>query len=330
MSSSSIVLTPSIATTRRSLSIHCCGVTPLSSFVTLLLPPPPPSNIVVVFLSLSLSFISLLVIIRNYNDVNGIIAFRVRRFFNGDVSGNGKRETEFRKRPSWMVPGSHGYYVVDDHCEFNDEPNLNSNSDSVVVQKEQIEDLELWFFEVSNAKIGDSVTKYMQSHLFDKKPKPKLRRKSKETLTKAYLGARAKIREAEKAEETWKVDSASAIVINGERHVMANMGEYRAVVCRDGEAHPISWRQQQGTKRHWSLRFILGMQLSPPLQLYQLYIMFKNNKNKNKNKSVVRMSKVRTSKSSEVVVGDERIDSDTEFVILASNGIWKGTYNTLH
>ncbi|CAL5413598.1 unnamed protein product [Camellia sinensis] len=183
-------------------------------------------------------------------------AFRVRRFFNGDVSGNGKRETEFRKRPSWMVLGSHGYLVVDDHCEFNGEPNLNSNSDSVVVQKEQIEDLELWYFEVSNAKIGDSVTKYMQSHLFDKKPK--------------------------------------AAIINGERHVMANMGEYRAVVCRDGEAHPISWRQQQGTKRHWSLRFILG---------------------------VVRMSKVRTSKSSEVVVGDERIDSDTEFVILASNGI---------
>ncbi|THG14321.1 hypothetical protein TEA_015989 [Camellia sinensis var. sinensis] len=186
-------------------------------------------------------------------------AFRVRRFFNGDVSGNGKRETEFRKRPSWMVPGSHGYHVVDDHCEFNGEPNLNSNSDSVV-QKEQIEDLELWYFE------------------------PKLRRKSKETLTKAYLGARAKIREAEKAEETWKVGSASPIVINGERHVVANMGEYRAVVCRDGEAHLISWRQQQG---------------------------------------VVRMSKVRTSKSSEVVVGDERIDPHTEFVILASNGIWE-------
>ncbi|CAL5416490.1 unnamed protein product [Camellia sinensis] len=81
-------------------------------------------------------------------------------------------------------------------------------------------------------------------------------KKSKETLTKAYLGARVKIREAEKAEETWKVGSASAIVINGERLVMANMGEYRAVVCRDGEAHPISRRQQQGTKRHWFLRFI--------------------------------------------------------------------------
>ncbi|CAL5347457.1 unnamed protein product [Camellia sinensis] len=138
----------------------------------------------------------------------------------------------------------------------NDEPNLK-----VVVQREQIEDLELWFFEVSNAKIGDAVTKYMQSRLFDRSPKrqPKLRKTSKETLTKAYLGARVKIREAEKAEETWKVGSASAIVINGERLVMANMGEYRAVVCRDGEAHPISRRQQQGTKRHWFLRFIPGV-----------------------------------------------------------------------
>ncbi|GMP76884.1 hypothetical protein CsSME_00033366 [Camellia sinensis var. sinensis] len=67
----------------------------------------------------------------------------------------------------------------------NDEPNLK-----VMVQREQIEDLELWFFEVSNAKIGDAVTKYMQSRLFDRSPKrqPKLRKKSKETLTKAYLG----------------------------------------------------------------------------------------------------------------------------------------------
>ena len=32
-------------------------------------------------------------------------------------------------------------------------------------------------------------------------------------------------------------------------------------------------------------------------------------------------------KSLEIVVGDERIDSDTEFVILASAGIWKAPYN---
>ncbi|XP_028070274.1 putative protein phosphatase 2C-like protein 44 [Camellia sinensis] len=175
----------------------------------------------------------------------------------------------------------------------NDEPNLK-----VVVQREQIEDLELSFFEVSNAKIGDAVTKYMQSRLFDRSPKRQLRKKSKETLTKAYLGARVKIREAEKAEETWKVGSASAIVINGERLVMANMGEYRAVVCRDGEAHPISRRQQQGTKRHWFLRFIPG---------------------------VICMPKVRTSKSSEVVVGEERIDSDTEFMFPSL--FFEATYN---
>lgn len=94
-----------------------------------------------------------------------------------------------------------------------------------------------------------------------------LKRKSKEAMRKAYVGARGKMKE--KAEEKWKGKekgkvggggSASAIVINGEKLVMANMGGYRAVVCRDGEAHQINrTRQNQGApRRHWSRKLIPG------------------------------------------------------------------------
>ncbi|GFY82780.1 protein phosphatase 2C family protein [Actinidia rufa] len=184
-----------------------------------------------------------------------------------------------------MVPVTHGYHVVENRS-FRSE--LGSDPDFVVVQREQVDELELWFFGVFNSRIGDGVTKYLQSHLFDKNPEQsKLNSKSKETLEKAYLNARAKIRQAEKAEERKRIGSASALVINGEKLVITHMGDYRAVVCRDGVKRLLKVRKLASD--------IVG---------------------------------TKSAKSSEIVVGDEGIDSDTEFVILASNGIWE-VYNFL-
>lgn len=81
-------------------------------------------------------------------------------------------------------------------------------------------------------------------------------------MRKAYLWARAKMREAQEADadETWRVGSASVMVINGEKLVIANMGDYRAVVCRDGVAHQInSNHQHPAAKRHWSRRYFSGI-----------------------------------------------------------------------
>lgn len=86
-----------------------------------------------------------------------------------------------------------------------------------------------------------------------------IRRKGKETMKKAYLGVRAKIRETQKAEEASKPGSVSVMVINGEKLVIANMGEYKAVLCRDGVARQISSKHQQpSAKRHWSRRLFSG------------------------------------------------------------------------
>ena len=87
-------------------------------------------------------------------------------------------------------------------------------------------------------------------------------------MKQAYLGARAKSREIDKAKIRSKgacdrvVGSASAIVINGEKLVIANMGDYRAVVCKDGDAFQISRTRHQATKRHWSRKFIPGIESS--------------------------------------------------------------------
>ncbi|XP_059448161.1 putative protein phosphatase 2C-like protein 44 [Corylus avellana] len=222
---------------------------------------------------------------------------RLKRFLIGE-GGSKKRKQKISRRPSWMMQVSHGYHVVEDQSlsSGSDE----AESDSVVVQREQIEELETWFFGVFDPQVGDEVTKYVRSHLFNRNPKEtNIRRKSKETMRKAYLGARAKIRETQKADETSRAGSVSVLVINTEKLVTASMGNYRAVVSRNGVAHEIGSRDQKSSKRYWSRRLI------------------------SVRKYLGKVASTKQSKGSDLLVGAERIDSSTEFVILASTGIWE-------
>ncbi|KAK7344507.1 hypothetical protein VNO77_14179 [Canavalia gladiata] len=221
-------------------------------------------------------------------------AFRVKRFFFGR-----KRNQRTAKKPSWMIPITHGYHVVEHHVIRGGSDDLDF--DSVVIQREQMDHTELWYFGIFDALIGDGVTKYMQSHFFDKKLKEfHMRRKTKETLKRAYLGVRTKIREAHKLEEeTCRIGSTSVMVINGEKLVIANMGDYRTVLCRDGVAYQTTGRYNLSSKRHWYRR------------LFSVRMIASASDN------------TKHSKGSELVVGSDRIDSDTEFLILASNGIWE-------
>lgn len=94
-------------------------------------------------------------------------------------------------------------------------------------------------------------------------------------MRKAYLGARAQIRETQKEDETWRAGSASVLVINAEKLVTAYMGDYRAVVCRDGVAHQIRSKDQQSSKRYWSRRLISGVEhffpTLPPVSRNQIH-----------------------------------------------------------
>ncbi|OIW21192.1 hypothetical protein TanjilG_30788 [Lupinus angustifolius] len=213
--------------------------------------------------------------------------FRLKSFLLGN--GGRKRNHWIAKKPSWMMPITHGYHVVE-HNVINDDSD-DSDFDSVVIQREQMDQTELWYFGIFDAVIVDGVTKFLQSHFFDKKLKEShMRRKTIETLKKAYLSAKTKTREENESKETCRMGSTSVMVINGEKLVIANMGDYRTIFCRNGIAHHITGTHKQSTKRHWYHKLFAGP---------------------------------RHSKGSELVVGSERIDSDTEFLILASNGIWE-------
>lgn len=81
-----------------------------------------------------------------------------------------KREGDVTKKASWMTPISHGYYVAEERQSFDGALD-DCDGDSVVVQREQIEEMELWLFGVYDGRVGDKVTKFMQSHFFDRKLK---------------------------------------------------------------------------------------------------------------------------------------------------------------
>ncbi|GMN53386.1 hypothetical protein TIFTF001_022517, partial [Ficus carica] len=215
-------------------------------------------------------------------------AFRLRRL----LIENGKRKKREPSKPSWLTPISHGYQVVDYQWYLGASDDIsNSDYDSVLVQREQFGELELWYFGVSDARIDDGVFKYLQTHFFDKKPnEAQVSIKGEETMRKAYVGIKAKIRETQKAEEISKLGSVSVLVIN-EELVIASMGDYGVVLCRNGVAHHINGKRQQ-------LVHMLACQAGNTKTSLQ-------------------------SESSELLVGTGRVDSDTEFVILASTGIWE-------
>jgi protein phosphatase PTC1 len=78
-------------------------------------------------------------------------------------------------------------------------------------------------------------------------------------MKKAYLGVRSKMKEEQRYEETCRMSSASVMVINGEKLVIANIGNYRVVVCKDGMAHQKVDTYQQSGKRHWSRKIFSGI-----------------------------------------------------------------------
>ncbi|KAL2921313.1 putative protein phosphatase 2C-like protein 44 [Bienertia sinuspersici] len=115
-------------------------------------------------------------------------------------------------------------------------------------------------------------------------------RKSKEAMRKAYLYARADL-ESGKPETMANVGSASVMVINGEKIVMAQIGGYRAIVCRDGVAHQLR-----------AIRI-------PKVHIQACHLGSESSR--------------KQTNSSELIATTERVDSETEFIILASIGVFE-------
>lgn len=221
------------------------------------------------------------------------MAFKIllKKFKGLKVKRVGAKEIKNKVETQRIWTGvSHGCHAVerggigDDGC--------------VHAQREQVEDLELWLFGVCDDQMSSGIAKHLQSHLFDNNlSEYEIRRKAKEIVKKAYLLTKAKIQDEQRAD--YIKGSANAIVMNGDRFVAASVGGYRAVLCRDGEAKQLGMKHQRRTMRKWSVSDIWKMKCA-------------SSDGEDSPERRLRLS-----------VSAQKVHDDTEFIILASDGVWE-------
>ncbi|ONK80517.1 uncharacterized protein A4U43_C01F18670 [Asparagus officinalis] len=183
---------------------------------------------------------------------------------------------------------SHGFHAVERDVETDG---------FVHAQREQVEGHEFWLFGAFDQQMGPGITKYLQSRLFDNNlNENQIRRKAKATMKKAYASTKIKI-QAQK--ENNSRGSSSVLVMKGERFVSASIGGYRAILCRDGLGTQLGLKHQRKVRRKWAVSDIWNMKCTS------------TNGENNPNKS------------SKLAISSKKVEAETEFIILASDGVWQ-------
>ncbi|KAK4409279.1 putative protein phosphatase 2C 58 [Sesamum angolense] len=167
--------------------------------------------------------------------------------------------------------------------------------DCLVSEFKVVDDNELGLFAIFDGHMGHDVAKYLQGHLFDNI----LKQSDFWTDTLGKGGSTA----------------VTAILINGHKLVVANVGDSRAVICRKGAAKQLSVDHEPSKERQLIESkggFVSNIPGDVPRVDGQLAVARAFG-----DKSLKRHL------SSEPDIAVEIIDDDVEFIILASDGLWK-------
>jgi len=224
--------------------------------------------------------------------------------------GLGSSDSDSGKGKSKMSKHvTHGFHLVKGKSH-------HAMEDYVFAQFKQIDDKELGLFAIFDGHLSHDVPDYLKSHLFDNILKePDFWTETEKAIRSAYQITDTKI--LEKAVDFGKGGSTAvtAILINCHKLVVANVGDSRAVICKKGLAKQLSVDHEPSMERE-SIEerggFVSNFPGDVPRVDGQL--------------AVARAFGDKSLKkhlSSEPHVVVEFIDDDTEFVILASDGLWK-------
>lgn len=203
----------------------------------------------------------------------------------------------------------HGYHLVKGKSSHPME-------DYLVAEFRKVGDNELGLFAIFDGHLGHDVPNYLRSHLFENILKePEFWSDTEGAIRKAYRITDGKI--LEKAVELGRGGSTAvtAILIDGVKLVVANVGDSRAVICRNGVATQLSIDHEPNRERQTIENkggFVSNIPGDVPRVDGQL--------------AVARAFGDRSLKvhlSSEPDVVQETIYDDTEVLILASDGLWK-------
>ncbi|KAJ9671595.1 hypothetical protein PVL29_025350 [Vitis rotundifolia] len=224
--------------------------------------------------------------------------------------GLGSSSSDTGKGKSKMSKNiTHGYHLVKGKSN-------HAMEDYVVAQFKQVDDKELGLFAIFDGHLSHDIPNYLRSHLFDNiLTEPDFWTETEEAIRRAYHNTDTTI--LEKSADLGKGGSTAvtAILINGHKLIVANVGDSRAVICRNGVAKQLSVDHEPSKERK-NIEdrggFVSNFPGDVPRVDGQL--------------AVARAFGDKSLKghlSSEPDVVVEHIYDDTEFAILASDGLWK-------
>ncbi|KAA8538090.1 hypothetical protein F0562_027698 [Nyssa sinensis] len=185
-----------------------------------------------------------------------------------------------------------------------------------VAKFEQIEGHELGLFAIYDGHLGDSVPAYLQKHLFANILKEEeFWTDPNRSISNAYERTDQTILSQSSNLGRGGSTAVTAILINCQRLWVANLGDSRAVLSRDGQAIQMTTDHEPNTERD-SIEnrggFVLNMPGDVPRVNGQL--------------AVSRAFGDKSLKShlrSDPDIQDTNIDISTDILILASDGLWK-------
>ncbi|KAL6535805.1 hypothetical protein OROHE_012649 [Orobanche hederae] len=188
--------------------------------------------------------------------------------------------------------------------------------DCLVSEFKILDDNELGLFAIFDGHMGHDVAKYLQDHLFENILKQsEFWTDTKSALKNAYQSTDKDILEQSFHLGKGGSTAVTAILINGQTLVVANIGDSRAVVCKKGVAKQLSVDHEPSKEKKLIESkggFVSNIPGDVPRVDGQLAVARAFG-----DKSLKRHL------SSEPDIAVEIIDDDVEFVILASDGLWK-------
>lgn len=221
----------------------------------------------------------------------------------GSSADSGKGKSKISKNVT------HGYHLVKGKSH-------HAMEDYIVAQFKQVDDNELGLFAIFDGHLSHNIPDYLRSNLFDNILKePDFWTEPENAMRRAYRVTDTTI--LEKAFDLGKGGSTAvtAILINCHTLVVANVGDSRAVICKNGVAKQLSVDHEPNAERKEIENrggFVSNFPGDVPRVDGQL--------------AVARAFGDKSLKehlSSEPDITEETIDDDTEFIILASDGLWK-------
>ncbi|XP_052733600.1 probable protein phosphatase 2C 39 isoform X1 [Vigna angularis] len=234
---------------------------------------------------------------------SGLLFINPEKVLGPSDSDSGKGKSKMKKHIT------HGFHLVKGRSG-------HAMEDYVVAQFKQVDNNELGLFAIFDGHSGQSVPDYLRTHLFDNILKePNFWTEPADAVKRAYSITDSTI--LDKSGELGRGGSTAvtAILINCQKLVVANIGDSRAVLCQNGQAKQLSVDHEPSVESEDIKNrggFVSNFPGDVPRVDGQLAVSRAFG-----DKSL----KVHLSSEPHVIV--ELIGDDAEFVILASDGLWK-------